>query len=60
MLGKISHERQENIFKSFYDIETFDLKSAYLFSLIDVVDKSRTYTKSQGPPKREKTQAYYL
>lgn len=57
---KISHQRQENVFKSFYDIETFDLKSAYLFSLIDVLDKSRTYTKSQRPPKREKTRAYYL
>lgn len=57
---KIAPQRQQAIFRLFYDIESFDLKSAYLFSLVEVVNKLRTYTNRNGASRREKTRIYFL
>ena len=44
----------------FYNIESFDLKSAFLFALVDVVNKSRVYSKKSNEPRRHKTRIFYL
>lgn len=42
----VNFERQQQIFTNFYNLQTYDLQSAYLFSQIKVVNKSRSYTKN--------------
>lgn len=42
---KIKHDRQKELFSKFYDLANFDLQSAYLYSLIHVVVKERSYVK---------------
>lgn len=55
----IPAERQEELHRNFYALETFDLQTAYLFALIKVVNKLRTYTQNPDS-KREKNRLYYL
>ncbi|XP_039747039.1 uncharacterized protein LOC120637854 isoform X2 [Pararge aegeria] len=42
---KIVHDRQKQLFSKFYALANFDLQSAYLYSLIHVVIKARSYVR---------------
>lgn len=55
----IPSERQVELHRNFYDLETYNLQSAYLYALIKVVNKLRTYSQNYES-KREKTRFYYL
>ncbi|XP_038221196.1 uncharacterized protein LOC119839077 [Zerene cesonia] len=56
---KINVEQQRKLFKEFYDLANFDLQTSYMFSLIKVVSKSRTYTTNENS-RRQNTRHYYL
>lgn len=55
----IPNERQMELHKNFYDLQSFDLQTSYLFSLVKVVNKLRTYTKDRNT-RRQKTRMYYM
>lgn len=56
---QIDPERQKQICQEFYGLGSFNLQSAFLFSMIKVVNKERTYT--AGPiSRRDKTRVYCL
>lgn len=56
---KINCDQQTKIFKEFYALANFNLQTSYLFSLIKVVSKSRTYTSNENS-RRQMTRHYYL
>jgi len=51
---------QKEIFTKFYELDSYDLQSAFLFGLTKVVDKKRTYTKNVDTSKRNFSREYYL
>ncbi|XP_047106374.1 uncharacterized protein LOC124775588 [Schistocerca piceifrons] len=55
----INEEQQEQVFNEFYNLGSHDLQSAFLFTMIKVVDKARSYV-GQQHSRREKTRLYYL
>lgn len=57
---KVTEERQQNLFKAFRSLTSFDLQTANICSLIEVSNISRRYKKDEGESRREKTRLYYL
>lgn len=56
---RIPAARQAELHKNYYSLESRDLQTSYLFGLIKVVNKLRTYTQNQVS-KRNNTRMYYL
>lgn len=56
---KISEERQIQIFNEFYNLETYNMQTSYLFTVVKVCNKQRTYTVNPNS-KRQKTRVYCL
>lgn len=55
----INEARQEQIFNEFYGLGSHDQQFDFLFIMIKVVDKARSYV-GQEHSRREKTRLYYL
>ncbi|KAL4153089.1 hypothetical protein QTP88_000922 [Uroleucon formosanum] len=56
---KITQERQIQIFNDFYNLESLNMQTSYLFTIIKVCDKQRSYT--QNPcSRRQKSRVYVL
>lgn len=51
---------QKEIFTKFYELDSYDLQTAFLFGLIKVVGKKRTYTKNVDTSRRNFSREYYL
>lgn len=56
---KITHERQIQIFNEFYNLESFNMQTSFLFTMVKVCNKLRTYTQNPNS-KRQKTRLYRL
>lgn len=55
----LPEERQRELHTSFYGLQSFNLQTSYLFSLVKVVNKLRKYTENQNS-QRDKTRIYYI
>lgn len=56
---KITQERQLQIFNKYYNLESLNMQTSYLFTIIKVCNKQRTYTQNPNS-KRQKTRIYCL
>lgn len=56
---KITQARQTQIFNEFYTLETYNMQTSFLFTMIKVCNKLRTYTQNPDS-KRQKSRVYCL
>lgn len=59
VLQLFSLKHRENVFKSYYALESHNLQTAYLCSLINVFKKIRTY-KKDNPTRQEFSRTYFF
>lgn len=57
---KINADRQRTLFEHFYNFESYNLQTAYVYGLIDVATKQRSYKKDNNPSRRSNTRLYHL
>ena len=56
---KITQERQIQIFNEFYNLESYNMQTSFLFTMVKVCNKLRTYSQNLNS-KRQKTRIYCL
>lgn len=56
----IPDSKQKYLNSKLFQMDSYDLQSAFLFGLIKVIDKKRSYTKNQDTSRRKFTREYYL
>lgn len=58
--NSISNSKQQDLNFKWFQFNSYDLQSAFLFGLIQIIDKKRVLTKNMDTPKRQFTREYYL